>query len=978
LLDSFGSRTWVDHDQAASFVAGVLTAFRDKIGPDSRYHDAASKEKIRLVALNMVRVNIERQENVRGLVRAVTSLSTYDECRALAAKRLVVGGWVQDPNLARQVKDLFEALCTRTALDTAFDLEALRYLLSPALSSMSQSYLSEHRTRLFSNNPSYPIQALSIALLDNFVAETVRLALAALPNEQSRARQAGMLFYKFCLNKAVADPADLVTKLLTAYPRLQRLDLCMGLLQDGNQLSGEEVARIEATYRAIVSWQVSGELSDVARATISDIMAVAARWGANISVETLHKMLFLSASDLSSPFSSIAATDGVLDPVSAGLMSSARLALLAALVMRSARFGQLKLSAAFAPVFVQRVMVHNVNDLWTSALIVAVAAVLCGVPAAGAAAIQFPEVRKLIMMLVTRRFVANVPTNVLNQLQGIPALPQLAIKSRDPDFVVMTLQEDPDAMQSAPLWLPQLLASGDASFLNGLPVEAALKTLLAATRGGPGSPLFAHVALLATKIDLKNEAVAGPFIQQLVQVGGAERASACAALAHCQGDFSAVRSMELFQRAIEVETDAKRLLLLLQRCNLDASGVSSVAESVVKTLSRRIGLRKCLASSPELQVILLRLLVSANAEGDALIALLPHESRLTPEAVALKAKVRKTRVVESTLSFKSTAPIPQTVDSSWWLKGDNGGDDRLKKQEQHAHPLTARARLEPVPKSVDWNSHPGVMADLASPQQPPQIPRTGSVIPPVSSEARNAVLCIINNSPLASLACKVLLRFPPDDVASTALMQFAATARPLNLDAMLVACASASCESVAAALDTLLSLSLNNSHEKRVRLFVQKVLTTPRLSKWAVDHVDSFCKLLATRGGMSWEDAERQCALFGVDQVELINHNGLVARAVGLLQTDNAAARLDAYETIFWSLCSCCEDVKELVLREWRLACVSVNLGVVTDAVSSAAVLHLLLGSEAGVREWLVKTHGPRSAADALRVTLIAKGFASF
>ena len=67
LLDSFGTRTWVDHDQAAAFVAGVLTAFREKVEPDARYRDRVAKEKIRMAALGLLRNNIERQETCAAL-----------------------------------------------------------------------------------------------------------------------------------------------------------------------------------------------------------------------------------------------------------------------------------------------------------------------------------------------------------------------------------------------------------------------------------------------------------------------------------------------------------------------------------------------------------------------------------------------------------------------------------------------------------------------------------------------------------------------------------------------------------------------------------------------------------------------------------------------------------------------------------------------------------------------------------------------
>ncbi len=506
LLDSFGARTWVDHDQAAAFVSGIVTAFRDKTLPDARYRDAVAKEKIRVAALGLLRGNIDRQENVRGLVRAVTALSTYDECRALGARRLVAAGWVQDPNLARQVKELFEALCARTCLDTAFDTETLRLLLSSALACMSQSYLSEHRTRLLANNPNYPSLALSFALSDqNFVAETVRSALAAFANEPTRARVSGALLFQCCVNHyqhqqqqeqavllkqpapaaAPVAPEEAARKILTAYPRLQRLELCTGLFQvpQGQALPLEVITRVEQTYRTIMSFQLPNELSESVRLAVTDVMAVAAQWGARIQapISSLQNLTFLMPNDFTGPFASLPCTDAVLDAVSFGVMSSERLNLICNLLMRSARAGQLRLSPEFAPMFAERVL--KSADAWVAALILAVAAVLAP-QAAGAAAVEHPEARRLIMMLVTRRFVGEAPTSVLAQLQSVPALAQLASKSRQPDFVVMTMQNDPEAMHSAPTWLPQLLAAGDASFLNGLPADAALKTLLVATKVG--------------------------------------------------------------------------------------------------------------------------------------------------------------------------------------------------------------------------------------------------------------------------------------------------------------------------------------------------------------------------------------------------------------------------------------------------------------------------------------------------------------
>ena len=912
---------------------------------------------------------------------------------------------MQDPNLARQVRDLFEALCARTCTDSTFDTDTVRLLLSPALSPLSQSYLAEHRAKLLANNPNYPSLALMSALSDlvNFSTETTRSALAAFPNETTRGRAAGAVLQQICA--AVGgpqNPSDAAGKLLTAYARLQKLDLCAGLfhLQSGVQLSAEVVGRIEQTYRTIFSWQLPAtELPEAQRGVVMDAMAMATQWGTRIgaSLLTLKNLLFLMPTDAIGPFSTLPCSDAILDAVSgAGAMSSDRLTLLLALMMRSAKSGVLKVSLAFGPVFVERVMMSEstADDKWTAALIVALAAVLCP-QAVGTPALAFPSVRKLIMMLVTRRFVASpeVPTTVLAPLQSIPSLVALASKSRDPDFVVMTMQADPDAMQTAPLWLPQLLATGDASFLNGLPADAALKTLLVATKGGANSPLSPHVSLLASKIDLGHGVAVSLLIESLLHVSSTERAAAVMALALCQGEFAPAESLRLLLGTLEVETDWKRMATVLRRCAFPVVS-KETGLAVMKILQRRPGLRRCLVSSAELQMVLLKVAVASGVEGDALLVLLPpaDSKALAPDAGALLKQVKRSAmatVVASVqdltvkLSEFAVAKQEPTQDPSWWIsvppKAVRAPVKKAKKQEvaDGIHQVVA------LPASVDWSSHPGVVMD-----QKPDARRRVSVIafgghesgyhrPAKKNIPRNAVLCLMNNSPVARLANLILLRYAPDAATSTALLQFASVARPINMDAVLVACKEASTESLDAILDTLLSVPQASVSEKRVRQFFELILASPRLSAWAQTQQSSLRKLLATRGGVSWDEAEARVSRVGFQTVA-VDYDARVSRAVQALQSEDVAERQEAYDTVVSMVGSASEAVQELVLCEWRFATHSQNLQIVKDAVDAGAGLHIVLGGKAGVREWLAKSHGPRSTADSMRAMLVANGYASF
>ena len=64
LYDSFGKREWVDHELAAPFIQGILTAFED-VKEESRYKDEQARAKLKTVAVALARKDIERTENVR-------------------------------------------------------------------------------------------------------------------------------------------------------------------------------------------------------------------------------------------------------------------------------------------------------------------------------------------------------------------------------------------------------------------------------------------------------------------------------------------------------------------------------------------------------------------------------------------------------------------------------------------------------------------------------------------------------------------------------------------------------------------------------------------------------------------------------------------------------------------------------------------------------------------------------------------------
>lgn len=157
LMDSFRDRVWVDHDLAAKFVYGVSSAFASNLvgTPNCRYNDLQARAKLRQVTVQLVREHLDRTNNVPGLLRALVPLCAYDECRKMAAVKMVTSSWLQDPQLAdRYAKALLEALCRSVSTESQSDSDALKYLLFLQPSAQqTATFINEQRSRLLSNNP---------------------------------------------------------------------------------------------------------------------------------------------------------------------------------------------------------------------------------------------------------------------------------------------------------------------------------------------------------------------------------------------------------------------------------------------------------------------------------------------------------------------------------------------------------------------------------------------------------------------------------------------------------------------------------------------------------------------------------------------------------------------------------------------------------------------------------------------------------
>jgi hypothetical protein len=86
-------RNWVDHELAARFVSGIVTAFSTT--QPSRYNDPQARSKLQQITVQLVREHLDRADNVKGLVRALTALSKYDSVRLMAAKKMAASQWLQ-------------------------------------------------------------------------------------------------------------------------------------------------------------------------------------------------------------------------------------------------------------------------------------------------------------------------------------------------------------------------------------------------------------------------------------------------------------------------------------------------------------------------------------------------------------------------------------------------------------------------------------------------------------------------------------------------------------------------------------------------------------------------------------------------------------------------------------------------------------------------------------------------------------------
>lgn len=197
LMDSFQGRHWVDHELAAGLVAGISTAFSPR--SPTRYSDPAARTNLELIITgHLVRENIDRTDNVKGLVRALTTLCSYPTVRLLAAEKMAKAAWLQDGGLSRYAKELFVMLCATTVTSLKSDLDALATLVTLPQGNLPPSFLHENRTRLLANNPEYPMHALSVTLVAAeglFSSDALKGAFDACPNEVDASRVVGQKLF---------------------------------------------------------------------------------------------------------------------------------------------------------------------------------------------------------------------------------------------------------------------------------------------------------------------------------------------------------------------------------------------------------------------------------------------------------------------------------------------------------------------------------------------------------------------------------------------------------------------------------------------------------------------------------------------------------------------------------------------------------------------------------------------------------------
>jgi hypothetical protein len=390
---------------------------------------------------------------------------------------------------------------------------------------------------------------------------------------------------------------------------------------------------------------------------------------------------------------------------------------------------------------------------------------------------------------------------------------------------------------------------------------------------------------------------------------------------------------------------------------------------------------------PRLQLFLMNVVVAggANVEADALVLLLPSEDRMSPEVKALRQKLKVSngfvtgpastspRLASKKKRRKDTA---EKTEKTWWMDGGKGEEPKVSVVKLQKHPKVT------VPKMVAWNSHAGVLLDLVVQKEEAEEAGAAAQAEKLKNPEeleksffRNAVLCIMTDGPLTSLACQLLIKFRPDESISSALLQYAASTNPVNADAILAGTFNASEEALTMALEGLLTLPMAG-FETRVCKFYNILRSSSRLCKWAYSSRLELRKLLASRGGMTWDAAENAMDLLEAQAPVEEDYDDLVNLAVQKLQLDDEAKRAEAYDEIFRCWEQLKPEVQEMVLMEWRLASQNPDVEVVKDSIKAAASLHVLAGDDK-VREWLFKTHGPRSCSDLLRAFLIIKGFAN-
>lgn len=205
LLDSTGSRAWIDHEGCKEFVSNVLTAFPDSVldvsedttGPKSseqvgtgdsqqiqgvkaeghgmsaiknRYSQGEMQQKVRAEfcqSLNQLLGAAMSKENPRQLIRLLMQGAGFEEVRVVASSMLE--GWLNNPVHLRSAKTLLDRILQHTRGTSENDFNTVANLLALRVSStqapgqiktIHNNIFSEMITQLVRRRPEYATLAL--------------------------------------------------------------------------------------------------------------------------------------------------------------------------------------------------------------------------------------------------------------------------------------------------------------------------------------------------------------------------------------------------------------------------------------------------------------------------------------------------------------------------------------------------------------------------------------------------------------------------------------------------------------------------------------------------------------------------------------------------------------------------------------------------------------------------------------------------